>query len=78
MKEKIEKESGVKLNDFPESDFEKVEKMMKEIGQVEVWLLRGMGRYYLVSFPPNKENTSFPIKRKLCSLSPLPEKVKVK
>ena len=68
MKEKIEKESGIKLNDFPESDFVAVEKLMEQNEKIEVWLLRGMGRYYIKAFLPNQNNSHLPIQSKLCDL----------
>ncbi len=64
----IEKKSGVKLNDFPDSDFEKVDESLKEHKKIEVWLMKGMGRYYIT--PVVRENKyNFPIMQKLCDLS---------
>lgn len=69
IKEKIEKISNITLKDFPDSDFQKVEDMLKEHTLVEVWLLKGMGRYYISSCLPNQNNWSLPIQQKLCELT---------
>ena len=65
----IERESKKQLNDFPQTDFEAVEKLLNENKRIEVWLLRGMGRWYLKGFLPNKNNSHLPIQRKLCDLT---------
>lgn len=71
LKERIEENSGVKLNDFPKSDFRKISELLEDNEEIEVWLLKGMGRYYVSGFLPDVE-ISFPIKRKLCILSTTP------
>ena len=71
MRERIEKESGVKLKDFPQSDFDAVEKLLNDNEKIEVWLLRGMGRYYIKGFLPNKNDSHLPRQEKLCDLTPL-------
>lgn len=68
IKEIIEKAIEKKLSGFPDSDFERIEKEVYKYGVTEVWLMRGMGRNYII--PISKENTySFPIREKLCTIA---------
>lgn len=67
LKELIEKKSKLKLKDFPQDDFNKLKQQLEENGKIEVWLMRGMGRWYLVD-RLSKSEFHLPIQRKLCEL----------
>lgn len=68
IKQKIKKESGFTFNGFPKSDFDKIKDLLSKNIKVEIWLLRGMGRYYLKGFLPNENNSNLPTQEKLCDL----------
>ncbi len=68
MKERIEKLSKTRLDGFPEMDYLLIKEKLEDNKQVDVWLLQGMGRKYLV--PVVGENTfNFPLMQKLCTLT---------
>jgi len=68
IKKLIEKKSKIQLNDFPKEDFQEIEKYLKLNNNIEVWLEKGMGRYYLTSCLIGKHKSPLPIQQKLCQL----------
>lgn len=68
IKERIEKISGIELLDFFDQEYEDIEKLCSENDVVDVWIMQGMGRKYLVGIVG--ENTrNLPMMEKICTLT---------
>ena len=66
--ELIEKAAKIRLDGFPESDYDKIEELLNDNNKIEVWLEKGMGRKYLIGCLPDKHFSHPPLQERLCEL----------